>query len=218
MDGILLSQTGKVDRAQLALVPTPSGTATHKVIRHHEVIDALVDTLSLRHIAPVREEYAVSKDGMKMFGIIELETTFHGCRFALGVRNAHDKSMRLAMTCGYRFAGFAPHKSLLRIKPNQYRLQRWREHDVAEFEFPHPNDLRRPGERQSDLQFHLQLGCDPAPHRHFEHYRHGGELQRRRAKGAGAGIALLPQSDLVWDHDLAAIPDAGRNLHDNVFL
>ena len=66
------------------------------------MINALVDTLSLRHIAPVREEYAVSKDGMKMFGIMELETTFQGCRFALGIRNAHDKSMRLAMTVGYR--------------------------------------------------------------------------------------------------------------------
>jgi hypothetical protein len=31
-----------------------------------------------------------------------VETTFQGCRFALGIRNAHDKSMRLAMTVGYR--------------------------------------------------------------------------------------------------------------------
>ena len=103
MDGtVLLSQTGNLDRERLALVPAPPGTTTHKVIPHHEVINAFVDTLSLRHIAPVREEYAVSKDGMKMFGIMELETTFQGCRFALGIRNAHDKSMRLAMTVGYR--------------------------------------------------------------------------------------------------------------------
>ncbi len=102
MDGTLLSQNQKLGREQLALVPSPAGTATHKVIPHHEVINALVDTLSLRHIAPVREEYAVSKDGMKMFGIMELETTFQGCRFAIGIRNAHDKSMRLAMTVGYR--------------------------------------------------------------------------------------------------------------------
>ena len=60
---------GKIGREELALVPAPPGTATHKVIPHHEVINALVDTLSLRHIAPVREEYAVSNDGMKMFGI-----------------------------------------------------------------------------------------------------------------------------------------------------
>lgn len=104
MEGTLLAHCGaaKIGREELALVPSPPGTTTHKVIPHHEVINALVDTLSLRHIAPVREEYAVSKDGMKMFGIMELETTFQGCRFALGIRNAHDKSMRLAMTVGYR--------------------------------------------------------------------------------------------------------------------
>ena len=99
---VLLSQTGKLTREQLALVPTPPGTATHRPIPHAEVVGALVDTLGLRHIAPVREEYAISKDGMKMFGIVELETTFQGCRFAIGIRNAHDKSMRLAMTVGYR--------------------------------------------------------------------------------------------------------------------
>src|SRR6202050_721465 len=102
MEGILLARGGKIGRTELALVPAPQGTATHKVIPHHEVINALVDTLSLRHIAPVHEEYAVSKDGMKMFGIMELEPTFQGCRFASGIRNAHDKSMRLAMTVGYR--------------------------------------------------------------------------------------------------------------------
>src|ERR1700734_3563441 len=102
MEGTLLTHGSKIGREELALVLAPQGTATHKVIPHHEVVNALVDTLSLRHIAPVREEYAVSKDGMKMFGIMELETTFQGCRFALGIRNAHDKSMRLAMTVGYR--------------------------------------------------------------------------------------------------------------------
>ena len=66
------------------------------------MIQALTETLGFRHIGVHREEYAVSKDGMKMFGIMELETTFNGCRFALGIRNAHDKSMRLAMTVGYR--------------------------------------------------------------------------------------------------------------------
>src|SRR5689334_23468499 len=46
--------------------------------------------------------YAVSQDGMKMFGVLDLDTGMHGCRFSIGIRNAHDKSMRLAMTVGYR--------------------------------------------------------------------------------------------------------------------
>jgi hypothetical protein len=52
--GVLLSQTGKLTRQELVLVPTPVGTATHKPVPHAEVIAALIDTLSLRHIAPIR--------------------------------------------------------------------------------------------------------------------------------------------------------------------
>lgn len=98
----LISYDGKLDRQTLALVPTPPATDTHRPVPHHEVINALVETLGFRHIGVHKEEYAVSKDGMKMFGLMELETTFQGCRFALGIRNSHDKSMRLAMTVGYR--------------------------------------------------------------------------------------------------------------------
>jgi len=102
MESTLIAYEGKLDRQQLALVPTPPGTATHKPVPHHEVVNALVETLGFRHIGIHAEEYAVSKDGMKMFGLMELETTFNGCRFAIGIRNSHDKSMRLAMTVGYR--------------------------------------------------------------------------------------------------------------------
>ena len=55
-----------------------------------------------RHIGIVHDEYAVSPDGMKMFGVLDLATEMQGCRFSIGLRNSHDKSMRLAMTCGYR--------------------------------------------------------------------------------------------------------------------
>lgn len=94
--------TDKVNREALALFPTPDGTATHRPIPHIGVVEGLLETLSFRHINVVRDEYAVSKDGMKMFGVLDLETGFEGCRFSLGLRNAHDKSMRLAMTVGFR--------------------------------------------------------------------------------------------------------------------
>lgn len=87
---------------RFALVPTPPGTTTHKPVPQIEVVNALVETLGFRHISIHRDEYAVSADGMKMFGLMELETTFNGCRFAIGLRNSHDKTMRLAMTIGYR--------------------------------------------------------------------------------------------------------------------
>jgi hypothetical protein len=94
--------TKRIDRNQLAFMPTPAGTATHKVIPHIEVVNAIIETLGFRHIAVHRDEYAVSADGNKMFGLMELDQTFSGCRFALGLRNSHDKTMRLALTVGYR--------------------------------------------------------------------------------------------------------------------
>ncbi|PWU12013.1 MAG: hypothetical protein C5B51_01670 [Terriglobia bacterium] len=89
-------------RQQLLVIPTPAGTATHRPVPHGEVVEALIETLSFRHIGVVRDEFAVSKDGMKMFGVLDLDTGMDGCRFSIGIRNSHDKSMRLAMVVGVR--------------------------------------------------------------------------------------------------------------------
>lgn len=94
--------TEKLDLNQLALIPTPPSTPTHQVIPHHEVVNALVETLGFRHIGVHRMEFAVNRNGNKMFGLVEMEHGFTGARFALGIRNSHDQTMRLAMTVGYR--------------------------------------------------------------------------------------------------------------------
>src|SRR5712664_1393603 len=78
--------SSKITREELKVVPTPAGSATHQPLPHFEIVGALVETLSFRQISVVREEYAVSGDGMKMFGVLDLETTFDGCRFSVGVR------------------------------------------------------------------------------------------------------------------------------------
>ena len=101
-EATLIASTAKLTRQQLAAVPTPLGTATHRPVPHAEIVEALVESLSFRHIGVVQEEYAVSKDGMKMFGVLDLDTGMPGCRFSIGVRNSHDKSMRLAAVVGVR--------------------------------------------------------------------------------------------------------------------
>jgi hypothetical protein len=92
----------KIGRTELAQIPVPHATATHRPVPHHEIVEALVETLSFRHIAVVNEEYAPSSDGMKMFGVLDLETQMEGCRFSIGIRNSHDKSLRLGLTAGLR--------------------------------------------------------------------------------------------------------------------
>src|SRR5881398_2054672 len=39
---------------------------------------------------------------MRMFGVLDLETQMEGCRFSIGIRNSHDKSLRLGLTVGIR--------------------------------------------------------------------------------------------------------------------
>jgi len=94
--------TTKVSREELKMIPVPEGTRTFKPIPHYEIVAGLFEALSFRYIGVVRDEYAVSPDGMRMFGVIDLETSFDGCRFAIGIRNANDKSMRLGLTSGLR--------------------------------------------------------------------------------------------------------------------
>src|SRR5205085_5454281 len=103
MSGTLVtSGLSKIGRPDLAQIPVPEATSTHKPVPHHTIVEALVETLSFRHIGVVQEEYAVSPDGAKMFGVLDLETQMEGCRFSIGIRNSHDKSIRLGLTAGLR--------------------------------------------------------------------------------------------------------------------
>jgi hypothetical protein len=101
---ILVAHCGahKVTRDELVDLPMPEGTKTHKPLSHYGVVQALEEALNYRYLKVLKEEYAVSADGMKMFGLMELNYEFGGCRFSIGLRNSNDKSMRLALTAGYR--------------------------------------------------------------------------------------------------------------------
>ncbi len=100
----LLAHTGTelMTRDQLAEILPPERTATHQPIAHSLLVTSLIESLSFRHINVVKEEYAVSADGMKLFGCLDLETLGDGFRFSLGLRNANDKSMRLGLVVGVR--------------------------------------------------------------------------------------------------------------------
>lgn len=100
----LIAHSGaqKITREGLATIPVPEATKTHQPIAHCEVVASLEEALSYRHLAVVRDEYAVSPDGMRMFGVMDLNAEFTAARFSIGLRNSNDKSMRLALTAGYR--------------------------------------------------------------------------------------------------------------------
>ena len=92
----------RVTREELALIPIPESTATFKPIPHHQLIEIIEETLAYRRINIAAEEFAVAKRGMQMFACIELTIEDEGVRFALGIRTANDRSLRLSMVAGYR--------------------------------------------------------------------------------------------------------------------
>jgi hypothetical protein len=101
---VLVAHCGarKVTRDELKEMPVPGATKTHQPLPHFQIVEVLEEALSFRHLRVVKDEYAVSEDGMKMFGVMDLDASFEGGRFSIGLRNSNDKSMRLALTAGYR--------------------------------------------------------------------------------------------------------------------
>jgi hypothetical protein len=104
MTATLLAHCGttKITRDELRVIETPEATSTHQPISHYRIIEVLQESLSFRHLEVRRDEYAVSPDGMRMFGVLDLQAEYQGVSFSIGVRNANDKSMSLALTVGYR--------------------------------------------------------------------------------------------------------------------
>jgi len=103
MDGLIVhAGANRVGRADLLALPTPQATATHKPVAHSAIIQALIESLAYRHLDVVRDEYALTPDGARMFGFLELNIEESGTRFALGIRNSHDKSFALGLVVGYR--------------------------------------------------------------------------------------------------------------------
>src|SRR2546427_8423984 len=92
--------TTKVSREELKMIPVPESTKTFKPIPHYEIVDALVEALGFRYIGVVRDEYAVSPDGMKMFGALDLDYEYTGALFSIGFRNANDKSIQRLQPAG----------------------------------------------------------------------------------------------------------------------
>jgi hypothetical protein len=103
-EAVLIAHCGtrKITREELRELPVPEATRTHQPLSHLAIVESLVEALSFRYLTVVRDEYAISPDGMKMFGVMDLSAEFQGCRFSIGLRNSNDKSMRLALTAGLR--------------------------------------------------------------------------------------------------------------------
>lgn len=104
MNGLMIHAGGKKlkGRQELLEIETPESTATHTVIPHHRVVEGIVEALAYRKIDVIKDEYAIAKDGQRMFGFLTLGLEKDGVSLMLGVRNSHDRSFSLAMVAGFK--------------------------------------------------------------------------------------------------------------------
>jgi len=94
--------TSLMGRQNLLGLPTPEPTDTHKPIAHAALVGALIEALGYRRLNVVEDQYAVSPDGMRMFGVLALDIEEDGVRVSIGIRNSHDKSCSVGITIGYK--------------------------------------------------------------------------------------------------------------------
>ncbi len=92
----------RITRQELANLNVPEATATFKPIAHSTLVDVIEEALAFRHIRITGQEFAASPDGMKLFGVLRVNADYEGVGFAVGLRNANDKSMRVGIVSGYR--------------------------------------------------------------------------------------------------------------------
>ena len=100
----LMSHTGEteiVTREQLAALPAVVGTDTFKPIAHIELVQTMEKVLRYRGVEIVKEQYALRRDGSRLFGTFDLNYPgLAGTRAAIGFRTANDKTMSIQIVAG----------------------------------------------------------------------------------------------------------------------
>lgn len=92
-----------VTREQLAALPEVIGTDTFKPIRHYDLVTTIESELNKRNVQIIREQLALSTNGMRLFGTMDLtKNGVPGMTAALGFRQANNRTMALQGVAGMR--------------------------------------------------------------------------------------------------------------------
>lgn len=99
---VLHCGASKVDRVELGSIPTPSETPSWRPIPHEGLLDAVESRLSNHGLEVVSEAHAVSHDGHRYFGLLQISQGDPDADFGwvVGLRNSHDKTLPAGLVAG----------------------------------------------------------------------------------------------------------------------
>lgn len=91
-------------REQLAQYATPQATASWRPVSHFDLVDTITQALPKYGLEIAREQFAVGRKGLALFGVMELRGVYEHAKraMALGFRHSNDKSVALRMVAGSR--------------------------------------------------------------------------------------------------------------------
>ena len=91
-----------VERAALAAVPTPEPTPTWQPVSHVDLLFRVEESLPEFGLRIVQEAHALTHDGCRYFGLIEVQNGQPGDDYAwvLGLRNSHDRRLTAGIVAG----------------------------------------------------------------------------------------------------------------------
>ena len=104
MSTLVHTNSNLVTREQLKFIAAPPATTTWKPIAHYDLVHAIDRQLAVRDIRIAKEHFAIQREGLRLFGVIELEVPgvepSEHYRFAMGIRTANDRSEALSIVVG----------------------------------------------------------------------------------------------------------------------
>ena len=83
-------------------LPVPLATATHVPIPHHSVVDMVKYSLGFFGHEVIQEDYGVTPDGARFFGVLSLRSEYGDYTDTVGLRNSHDKKFPIGISFGSR--------------------------------------------------------------------------------------------------------------------
>ena len=92
----------KIDRPNLVDAPTPPRTRTWVPVPHNRLLDLVEETLTGNQMRVVNQAHALSKDGHRYFGLMEVVNgqSADDYNLVVGVRNSHDQTFPAALAIG----------------------------------------------------------------------------------------------------------------------
>jgi len=103
MSNATLIGNNRATEAEIMAVNEVSFTRTFRPVHHQLVIEAVRTGINAVGLEIVKTEYVLAgKDGMRMFGVWDLDSGNDELCWSIGIRNSMDKSMALGICAGTR--------------------------------------------------------------------------------------------------------------------